>query len=314
MGAETEIAWTDSTFNGWIGCTRYGEGCRNCYAEAQNRHWKWNGGDWGPGAVRKVTSPNKWREPLKWNREAEAAGIRRKVFAFSLGDWADAEGPEGALPWLWALWRATPWLDWQMLTKRAERIKDCLPPDWGAGYPNVWLGYSVACQTDADRGMPHMLNVPAAVRFLSCEPLIEPVDLSPWFVGAPWNCSGCSGSMRPFAPACERCGRSGYPAPDLQWIIVGGESGTSARPFSLRWARSIVEQCAAAGVACFFKQAGAHPLDEPRLNGARIGGDLERLVLKNKKGGNLAELPGGTEAWPREFPPSPAEEQRSESP
>jgi protein gp37 len=287
MGVDTKIEWTDHTFNGWIGCTRYGEGCRNCYAEAQNKHWKWNGGDWGPGALRKVTSPSKWREPLKWNRDAEAAGERRKVFAFSLGDWADAEGPEGALPWLWELWRLTPWLDWQMLTKRAERIAECLPPDWGKGYPNVWLGYSVACQEDADRGIPPLLRVPAVVRFLSCEPLVGPVDLTRL------NASHLPGFHGCVVNAIDkRIGPSGRPFEHIDWVIVGGESGHGARPMDLAWARSIVAQCKAAGVACFVKQLGA----VPRPSSGVIG--LWRL--KDRKGGDIQEWSDDLRV--REFP------------
>lgn len=244
MGAETNISWTHSTWNGWIGCTRHGEGCRHCYAEMQNRFYKWNGGEWGPGALRKVTSPANWLKPLKWNREAKAAGERKRVFGFSLADWADAEGPEGALPWLWALWRATPWLDWQMLTKRAERIAQCLPPDWGDGYPNVQLGYSIACQDDVPK-VAELLKVPAAVHFLSCEPLIGPVDLD-----LRHECR--SGSIG--REDHSKCGSR------IDWVICGGESGgEEARPMHLSWPRSIIEKCRATSTPVFMKQIGVHP-------------------------------------------------------
>lgn len=265
---KSSIGWTDLTFNGWIGCEHHGKGCLHCYAEAQNRFYKWNGGQWGKGAPRKVTSPANWMLPLKWNREAEAAGVRRKVFGFSLADWADADGPEGALPWLWALWRATPWLDWQMLTKRAERIKDCLPPDWGEGYPNVWLGFSVACQEDAERGIPELIRVPAVVHFISCEPLVEAVDL---------DMGRCDIHNRDHVQAddrgefCNECAADGGTGElsfwhwldplngGISWVIVGGESGGDARPFHLQWARQIVKQCQDTHTPVFVKQLGQRP-------------------------------------------------------
>lgn len=308
MGAETGIAWTGKngkTFNGWIGCEHYGQGCVNCYAEAQNRFYKWNGGQWGKGAPRKVTSPSYWLAPLKWNREAEAAGERVKVFGFSLADWADADAPEGALPWLWALWRATPWLDWQMLTKRAERIKDCLPPDWGDGYANVWLGYSVACQEDAERGIPHLLCVPAVVHFLSCEPLVGPVDLTN--IGS-WRGEPLS-SLEEIVGHVERR--------RISWVIVGGESGSSARPFDVEWARSLVKQCRETSTPVFVKQLGAHIV----WNGCSSPGERWPAGTRTEdtgKGHWLVRLGGShggnQDQWPpdlrvREFPIPSSEKQ-----
>jgi protein gp37 len=245
VGSETSIAWTDHTFNPWIGCTKVSAGCANCYASALDK--RWGHASWGPGAPRRVTSASNWREPIAWNKAAAAEGRRARVFCASLADVFDVEAPEGALSWLWALIRETPHLDWQLLTKRPERVAALLP--WGARQPwaNVWIGTSVENQAAADERIPHLLRVPAAVRFLSCEPLLEAVDLSLWLPS-----HGYVGT---------RGGQDDFDSP-IDWIIIGGESGPGARPMRLEWARRIVEQCRAVGTACFVKQLGV----EPRVN------------------------------------------------
>jgi protein gp37 len=142
MGEKTNIAWTDHTFSPWVGCTNVSPGCDHCYAETWSNRFHFT--EWGPHGVRRRTSPAKWREPRKWNAVAEAFqrehGRRQRVFCASLSDVFDNQ----VLPeWredLFRLIRACPDLDWQLLTKRPQNMARFLPPDWGDGYPNVWLG------------------------------------------------------------------------------------------------------------------------------------------------------------------------------
>jgi len=234
MGSETGIAWTDHTFNPWWGCTKVSAGCTNCYADTFAKR---TGHDiWGPGKPRRTFGAKHWAEPLKWNATAEKAGVRAKVFCASMADVFDAEAPAGELDRLWSLIRATPWLDWQLLTKRPERIAASLPADWGNGYPNVWLGTSVEDQRAAEARIPVLAAVPAHVRFLSCEPLLGPLDLS-----GDW---------------CLHDGSDFEVRYEFQWIIVGGESGPHHRLMDKDWARSLRDWSAKAGVAFFYKQDG----------------------------------------------------------
>ena len=205
MGETTNISWTDHTFNPWWGCTKVSAGCDHCYAETLSKRM---GGDvWGHGKLRRRTSAKNWQEPVKWNREAEKRGVRKRVFCASMADVFDNEVPIEWLRDLLDLIRITPNLDWQLLTKRPSRIKRalntvmssiqrenvpepdiywtllfCWIDDWLHHNPpkNVWLGTSVENQDAADARIPLLLKVPAAIRFLSVEPLIGPVDLSRW--------------------------------------------------------------------------------------------------------------------------------------
>ena len=163
----------------------------------------------------------------------------------------------------------TPNLDWLLLTKRPEHIAKMMPEDWvgireqkGIGYAhyqnhpprNVWLGTSVENQAAADERIPHLLRVPAAVRFLSCEPLLGPVDLSKWFAHPQLTGLGC------------HVGIVGDKwRPGIDWVVVGGESGPGARPMHPDWARSIRDQCQAAGVPFFFKQHGEYVENLPGI-------------------------------------------------
>lgn len=175
MGVETKIQWTDHTFNAWWGCTKVSAGCDHCYAEAFDH--RLGGAHWGAGAARKVFKDKHWSEPRRWNEAARKAGKRARVFCSSMADVFDSEAPEGELTKLWELIRETPWLDWQLLTKRPHRIAQSLPADWGDGWPNVWLGTTVENQEQAELRIPRLLAVAARVRFLSCEPLLGQVDL-----------------------------------------------------------------------------------------------------------------------------------------
>jgi protein gp37 len=286
MGTETAIQWTDHTFNPWIGCTKVSEGCRNCYAAAQDHRWGHE--RWGPGAPREVTSVSNWRKPILWNAAAAAAGKRARVFCASLADVFDVEAPEGALAWLWALIEATPWLDWQLLTKRPERVPALLPWGSGAPWPNVWIGTSAEDQGTWDNRVQHLGRINAAVRFVSAEPLLGPIDCGNAFDEPP-----AGSSYKP-----------------VDWVIVGGESGGGARPMSIEWARAIVHQVPRER-AVFVKQLGSKPYEERGpLDVSQAKRPLRLplppappfvpLRLSHYKGGDPEEWPA--ELRVREFP------------
>ncbi len=280
MGETTKIEWCDHTFNPWWGCTKVSKGCAHCYADTFSHRL---GNDiWGPGKERKFFGPKKWAEPLKWNAAAQAEGRRHRVFCASMADVFEAydtvqspayEGIKAARLRLFELIRTTPWLDWQLLTKRPENITASLSeaafsPDisaecavwlteWLLGNPpqNVWLGYSVPNQEDADKGIPELLKVPAVARFLSCEPLIGPVSFR-WAEWSPTRPRGEDGD-RYNADGSAWEGESHLDGlSGIHWVIVGGESGAGARPMHPEWARELRNECAEAGVAFFFKQWG----------------------------------------------------------
>jgi len=218
MGEVTGIEWCHHTFNPWYGCAAVSPACDGCYAKAlvEGRM----GGDF---ATRVRTSPGNWRQPIVWNRKATEAGQRRRVFGPSLGDpWDNAV----EAPWLadyLALIRATPQLDWLLLTKRPqlirrrlEAVREATPGEvgwmvgaWLAGDPppNVWLGVTVENQAEADWRIPLLLGMPARRRFLSCEPLLGPVALHGWLPGD----SGCQECDDGEGLAFPRCTRTDIP-------------------------------------------------------------------------------------------------------
>jgi len=285
MGQVTEISWCDHTFNPVWGCTKVSAGCAHCYAETLAKRY---GKDvWGPGE-RRTFADKHWNEPLKWARDAEKAGERRRVFCGSMCDvFEEHPTTEAQLPRLMALIAATSHaLDWLLLTKRPERASAWLrewlatTPRWrvgqaglGAAQPFWWLGTSVEDQSTLVARAPRLFGAPAAVRFLSYEPALGPIDL-----GA--------------APAY------------VDWVIVGGESGPGARPFDIAWARSVAEQCRTAGVACFVKQLGARP--EGISDGISYRGSETKKpdgfyrYLNDRKGGDWSEWPEDLRV--REFP------------
>lgn len=233
MSAETKIAWCNSTFNPWWGCVKIDPGCARCYAEtfAQQRLGL---NIWGPNTARRTFGPKHWAEPLAWDRKASATGQIHRVFCGSMCDWAeDHPTAEQQRTRLWELIRATPYLTWQLLTKRADRIEKCLPEDWpinkpwGDGYHNVWLGTSISEPKGLWRA-DELRKVPARVRFVSYEPALG--DISELL-----NLEG------------------------LHQVIFGGESGPGYRePVGWQdWARRMRDCCRAADVAFFFKQSPA---------------------------------------------------------
>lgn len=267
---DSKIEWTHHSWNPWIGCTRVSPGCRHCYAETMmaDRYKKVK---WGPQGKRVRTSAEYWRQPIRWNREAEAAGERRRVFCASLADVFEVKPDQAADLNNWrldlsALIRDTPWLDWLILTKRPENVKW----DYSEWPQNIWIGTSVETQEYADRRIPELLKIPAAVRFLSVEPMLGPVDLTSiaWpdkgghrvdvLRGGYWNKSGVL-LGGPSADLGEPKGgftnHSDIPG-TINWVIVGGESGPNARPMHPKWAADIRDQCQQASVPFFFKQNG----------------------------------------------------------
>lgn len=249
MSETTNIAWADSTFNPWIGCTQVGPGCDGCYAEALMDR-RMGRVKWGAGEKRQRTSEAYWRQPLAWDRKARESGQPWRVFCASLADVFDNEVPASWREDLFEVIRATPALTWMLLTKRVGNVEDMLPGGWYARstypngpWPNVWLGATVVNQEEADRDIPKLLRVPAAVRFLSIEPMLGPIDLA------------AIPRIDPEHPHPHQ-----YELSDIDWVIVGGESdqpGHRARPFNIAWARDIVRQCKAAQVPVFVKQLGS---------------------------------------------------------
>lgn len=271
MGTGTKIEWVASqypdgtwgpghTWNPWRGCEKVSEGCTNCYAETMSHRNPAVLGEWGPDGTRAMASEDYWRLPFKWDRLAAAEGRRHRVFSLSLGDWLE-DRPELIAPRdrLLSTIDHTPHLDWLLLTKRPEgwdarmcesaraynkvardQGSDNLAIRWLRGHApsNVWLGVSAENQEMADLRVPLLLQIPAAVRFVSAEPLLGPVNLRDYLAdfdlsrGTHWG--------------------------NLDWLIVGGESGPHARPMDPRWALALRDQCQVAGVAFFFKQWGAY--------------------------------------------------------
>jgi protein gp37 len=185
---------------------------------------------WGPKAERRLFSDHHWKSPLTWDEEAKANGVRERVFCASMGDVFENR-PELVAPRkrLFDLIQITPNLDWLLLTKRPQNIGSMVP--WTNDWPvNVWLGTTVENQECADKRLPFLLKHPSAVRFLSCEPLLGPLDLTSWF------------------------SKKGFQK--IDWVIAGGESGHGARPMHPDWAAGLLTQCKKAKVPFHFKQWG----------------------------------------------------------
>lgn len=267
MSENSKIEWTDHTFNPWWGCQKVSEGCKNCYAETLDNRWK--GGHWGPGSDRKPMSESYWHQPLKWNAAAQKAAIRAKAFCASMADVFE-DNPMVSIhrSRLFELIDKTPWLIWQLLTKRPENINRFIPLHWAFRFPkNVWIGTSVENQAAAEERIPHLLNVQGAIRFLSCEPLLGPVDFSSWTYPKDFIGMEVSNIEETESSTLQQ---------DIHWVIAGGESGPHARPMHVEWARSLRDQCQSSGVSFFFKQWGEWV--EDRQHGNFIPGKDVRSV------------------------------------
>jgi len=294
MAEKTGIAWCDSTFSPWEGCSQISLACDNCFAKARNA--RFGGGtapNWGPGAPRRRMSASTWKQPLRWNKhpfvECASCGWRGELRKFSVddshgfehtmcphcnggdyistrrrvfcGSLCDVFDNEVECEWrndLYSLILETPNLDWLLLTKRIGNYQKVF--DYAPALPrNVWLGITVCNQEEADRDIPKLLKVPAAKHFLSIEPMLGPIDLRLMTCAPLWAGDGA------YAPAArtERLG--------LHWVICGSESGPGARrdPNMLTWVRSLRDQCVAARIPFFWKQDAINgkKIPTPELDG-----------------------------------------------
>lgn len=237
MAENSKIEWTDHTLNFWWGCLKVSPGCEHCYAETFSKRVGRN--IWGPPqTTERWRTKGPWRDCLKWDQKAQADNVRRRVFCQSMSDFFE-DHPQ-VEPWrreAFGILEGFRSLDVQLLTKRPENVLDMVPRHWLTRWPdNVWIGTSIEDQKRADERIPELLKIPAAVRFLSVEPLLGPVRIREYLL---------HGYHKHFKPG-------------IHWCIVGGESGHGARPMHPDWARSLRDQCQAAGVAYFFKQWGNH--------------------------------------------------------
>jgi len=370
----TTIEWTTTidgngvvhrgyTFNPWIGCAKVSPGCKFCFAENDTfaRTCRAHGVElWGVHGQRHRTSEVYWRQPLKWQREVAASGVRGRVFCASLAD--VFEDRHDLVAWrddLFRLIAATPNLDWLLLTKRPENILKMWPelpfaPHTPADdrYANIWLGTSVENQATANERIPELLKCRhlAPVLFLSCEPLLGPVDLlkaigeadrQDWDeVNAEDDANEDTGEPDEFIEECEqecdwinfgsdlvpsrahaewkhgreRRARRKKLARNIDWVIIGGETGPSARPFVVEAARSIIYDLAKS-TALFVKQLGANPMSigNRRCHNCTVGKtertDHDRpsldhpikLELRDRKGDDMSEWPEDLRVrnWPR---------------
>lgn len=235
----SSIEWTDHTHNEWIGCEKISDGCKHCYAE-ELMDKRYGRAKWGANGTRTLTSIQNRNKPLSWDKSAGKEAKRYKVFAQSLSD--TFEDRKELEPWRLELFRKivlTPNLDWLVLTKRPDVAMRFFNenPEF-ANLPNLWLGVSVEDQKTADARIPVLLEIPASIRFLSCEPLLGLVGLDNYL----YNRYHMGGERHMYNK--------------IDWVIAGGESGPNARPMHPYWVRSLLYQCQWAKVPFFFKQWG----------------------------------------------------------
>jgi protein gp37 len=280
MGGATKIEWTDRTWNPVTGCTKVSDGCKNCYAEREWARLSANpklAAYFGRPFTEVRCHPERLDEPLRWRRP-------QRVFVNSMSDLFHESVPDEFIAQVWEImasstadcgkrhrheeecWQGEPHT-FQILTKRPERMRDVLErmgeiadeyldPDGplnlhfaaiGGPLRNVWLGVSAENQETADARIPILLQTPAAVRFVSLEPLLEAVSLATWLDRCSYYCD--HGDEYPEGHRPERS--------PIDWVIVGGESGPNARPCAAEDIRDLLRQCKGAGVPCFVKQFGA---------------------------------------------------------
>jgi protein gp37 len=246
--AHSKIQWTGPTWNPWHGCKKVSAGCKFCYMFRDKERY-------GQSPTTVLKSKTNFREPTKWTEP-------QLIFTCSWSDWFIDEADEWRAE-AWEVIKNTPQHTYQILTKRPERIKDCLPPDWGEGYPIVWLGVSVESNKEKHR-IEKLSEIPARIRFISAEPLIDDLNLSDIVDIV-----------------------SIY----FHWIIIGGESGNNTgnyrfRPCELEWIQKLIDQGQDYGLSIFVKQLGTHLSQE--------------LGLKERHGGNISEWIDSIQV--REFP------------
>jgi protein gp37 len=280
VGSNTAIAWAHDTFNPWWGCVEAGTECDNCYARTFSHRLRLE--LWGKDAPRRFFGDEHWAAPERWNRQAQRAGVRRRVFCASMADvMEDRRELDAPRERLWDLIERTPWLDWLLLTKRPIGFRDLVPGHWrwtghGCGWPpNAWAG--TTCGSPAGLARVKALMVwahPASIRFVSVEPQVASLELFPETCPACGHAEvnhapegrtvGCQGdgtelcSCRKLRAEPHHDGSGLYPIAwhGINWVIQGGESGPHARAFDVAWARRMRDQCKAAGAAYFLKQLG----------------------------------------------------------
>lgn len=233
MAKETNIAWADSTWNPFLGCSKVSEACANCYAET----WSKRAGRDFSKVVRASTET--FHAPLRWKQPAQ-------IFVCSLSDFFHPDILRADRHDAIRVMRHAPQHTYLLLTKRPENVKPMLlGTAWGESLPNnVWLGVTVENQAQADKRIPLLLAAPATTRFVSCEPLLGHIDLTKCYAPCP---------PPPFSEDfCNGC----RPINKLDWVIVGGESGGQARPMHPAWARTLRDQCTVNKVPFMMKQWG----------------------------------------------------------
>jgi protein gp37 len=264
MAENSSIQWTQHTWNPWQGCKKVSHGCKFCYMYRDKDRYNQD-----PTIVIRSAKAT-FNKPLTWKDTA-------MVFTCSWSDWfieeADAWRQEA-----WEIIKKTPHLTYQILTKRPERIKQCLPPDWGEGYPNVWIGISIENEKSALERIKILCEIPAKVRFLSCEPLIDEISMRWKYVPKNWREE--SGSVGQYEAMLH-----------IHWVIIGGESGNDTglyrfRPTKIEWIEGIINDCKTNNVPVFVKQLGTHLAKE--------------LKLHDRHGGDISEWPENLKI--REFP------------
>jgi protein gp37 len=336
----SDIQWTDETWNPTTGCTKVSPGCAKCYIE-RTPPMRMAGRKFVGGKIPMELHPERLDKPLSWKKP-------RRIFVNSMSDLFHEDVPDEFIDRVFATMALCSLHTFQVLTKRAERMANYFAfyragQVWREAWsrcremgvterggepwplPNVWLGVSCEDQKRADERIPFLLKTPAAVRFLSVEPLLGAVDLSEWLF-----CARCRGP--------HKCGPGAYETPldnaaggcwfrecrcsQIGWVIVGGESGPDARPCRPEWIRSIIQQCKSASIPAFVKQLGGNivtrnDMTEDAFNGKDgwhdpdvehdIHGFREefqgadcRVKLRDKKGGDPEEWPADLRV--REFP------------
>ncbi|MGK5558471.1 DUF5131 family protein [Actinomadura kijaniata] len=294
MSDHSRIEWTDATWNPVTGCTKVSPGCDHCYAATFAERWRGVPGHHFTRGFDLTPRPERLTQPLRWRRP-------RRIFVNSMSDLFHADITDAYIARVFAVMALTERHTYQVLTKRPGRARALLTdrfasyvqhilaeftgdprslPAWPL--PNVWLGVSAETQKWADVRVPTLLATPAAVRFVSAEPLLGPIDLTPWLTcdhdalsGANdtdpdlWQCDHCTALLREVADpggpiTVSPCDGATYqsrfdlvrPGRRIDWVITGGESGPGARPADPDWFRWLRDQCQAAGVAYFHKQNG----------------------------------------------------------
>jgi protein gp37 len=265
MGDGSAIEWTDATWNPVTGCSHVSEGCRHCYAETLSLRMGWSAKPWTAQNAREnvIVHHDRLDQPKRWKKP-------RRVFVNSMSDLFHELISFEFIRAVWAVMAGTTQHTYQILTKRPERMRPLVASlrrelPWAVWpLPNVWLGISCEDQRTADERIPILLDTPAAVRFISAEPLLGPINLGALGSGPWWNAlTGCG----------DRAGPHGLEHMEqirpLDWIICGGESGPHRRLMDPAWALSLRDQCVGAGVPFFFKQVGGRT---PKAGGRMLDG------------------------------------------